>query len=57
MQFTMEVEDVHGRCAEPARHGVVLLNGPLDRPSGVRTAAFRDPGGHIWAIAHELAAG
>jgi uncharacterized glyoxalase superfamily protein PhnB len=23
----------------------------MDRPWGIRTAAFRDPGGHIWEIA------
>ncbi|MDQ3782600.1 MAG: VOC family protein, partial [Actinomycetota bacterium] len=28
-----------------------LLNGPVDRPWGVRTASFRDPAGHIWEIA------
>ena len=28
-----------------------LLNGPMDRPWGIRTASFRDPGGHIWEIA------
>ena len=27
--------------------GVVLLNGPMDRPWGIRTASFRDLGGHI----------
>ena len=32
--------------------GVELLNGPIDRPWGIRTASFRDPGGHIWEIAH-----
>ena len=37
-------------CAELASRGVELLNGP-DRPWGVRTASFRDPGGRIWEIA------
>ncbi len=32
--------------------GVVLLNGPMDRSWGIRTASFSDPGGHIWEIAH-----
>jgi catechol 2,3-dioxygenase-like lactoylglutathione lyase family enzyme len=50
-QFTIEVDDVDGMCAELARRGVELLNGPMDRPWGVRTASFRDPGGHIWEIA------
>lgn len=51
VQFTIEVEDVDAMCAELKRRGVVLLNGPMDRPWGVRTASFRDPGGHIWEIA------
>jgi lactoylglutathione lyase len=50
-QFTIEVDDVDAICAELARRGVELLNGPMDRPWGVRTASFRDPGGHIWEIA------
>lgn len=51
-QFTIEVDDVDAMCAELTAHGVELLNGPMDRPWGVRTASFRDPGGHIWEIAH-----
>ncbi|MDQ0850339.1 catechol 2,3-dioxygenase-like lactoylglutathione lyase family enzyme [Arthrobacter sp. B3I9] len=51
MQFTIEVDDVDAMCAELAARGVELLNGPLDRPWGIRTASFRDPGGHIWEIA------
>lgn len=50
-QFTIEVDDVDAMCAELAPRGVELLNGPMDRPWGVRTASFRDPGGHIWEIA------
>lgn len=49
--ITIEVEDVDAVCAELAARGVELLNGPLDRPWGVRTASFRDPGGYIWEIA------
>jgi catechol 2,3-dioxygenase-like lactoylglutathione lyase family enzyme len=50
--FTIEVEDVDALCAELTARGVVLLNGPMDRPWGIRTASFSDPGGHIWEIAH-----
>jgi catechol 2,3-dioxygenase-like lactoylglutathione lyase family enzyme len=50
-QFTIEVDDVDAMCAELATRGVTLLNGPMDRPWGVRTASFADPGGHIWEIA------
>jgi catechol 2,3-dioxygenase-like lactoylglutathione lyase family enzyme len=51
-QFTLGVEDVDAMCAELEERGVELLNGPMDRPWGVRTASFRDPAGHIWEIAH-----
>ncbi len=50
-QFTIEVDDVDATSAELIRRGVELLNGPIDRPWGVRTAAFQDPAGHIWEIA------
>jgi catechol 2,3-dioxygenase-like lactoylglutathione lyase family enzyme len=52
--FTIGVDDVDAVCAELAAHGVDLLNGPVNRPWGVRTASFTDPGGHIWEIAQEL---
>ena len=52
VQFTLGVEDVDAMCEELARRGVTILNGPVDRPWGVRTATFRDPGGHVWEIAH-----
>ena len=51
LQFTITVDDVDATCAELARRGVELLNGPIDRPWGVRTATFRDPAGQIWEIA------
>jgi len=50
MQFTITVDDVDGMCAELTSRCVELLNGPMDRPWGIRTASFRDPGGHIWEI-------
>ncbi len=49
--FTIDVDDVDAMCAELTARGVELLNGPMDRPWGVRTASFVDPGGHIWEIA------
>lgn len=50
-QLTIDVDDVDGTCRELVERGVQLLNGPVDRPWGVRTASFRDPAGHIWEIA------
>ena len=49
--FTLEVDDVDAMCALLIARGVELLNGPMDRPWGPRTASFMDPGGHIWEIA------
>jgi catechol 2,3-dioxygenase-like lactoylglutathione lyase family enzyme len=49
--FTIGVDDVDAMCAELTARGVELLNGPMDRPWGVRTASFIDPGGHVWEIA------
>lgn len=53
-ELTIGVDDVDAVCAELARRGVVLLNGPVNRPWGIRTASFTDPGGHIWEIAQDL---
>jgi lactoylglutathione lyase len=52
LQFTLGVDDVNATCERLEARGVELLNGPVDRPWGIRTASFRDPGGHIWEIAH-----
>lgn len=49
--FTIQVDDVDAMCEQLRSRGVALLNGPMDRPWGVRTASFGDPGGHIWEIA------
>jgi catechol 2,3-dioxygenase-like lactoylglutathione lyase family enzyme len=49
--MTVHVADVDGLCAQLVARGVSLLNGPIDRPWGPRTASFTDPGGHIWEIA------
>src|SRR5690349_8344682 len=52
LQLTLTVADVDAVAAELTARGVELLNGPMDRPWGIRTASFRDPAGHIWEIAH-----
>lgn len=53
-QLTMWVDDADAVCAELMARGVELLNGPIDRAWGQRTASFVDPSGHIWEIAQEL---
>jgi lactoylglutathione lyase len=55
LQLTVWVADTDGACAHLAERGVELLNGPIDRPWGVRTASFTDPDGHIWEVAQQLA--
>ena len=54
-QLTISVDDADAACAELATKGVELLNGPIDREWGVRTAAFSDPDGHVWELAQPLA--
>ncbi|WP_112908413.1 VOC family protein [Rhizobium leguminosarum] len=52
--LTIKVDAVDAVCAELRTLGVTLLNGPIDRPWGRRTAAFADPSGHVWEVAQEL---
>jgi len=53
-QLTIWVDDADAVCEELARRGVELLNGPMNREWGMRTASFTDPDGHIWEIAEKL---
>jgi catechol 2,3-dioxygenase-like lactoylglutathione lyase family enzyme len=53
-QFAIIVEDVDAVGAELTARGVEVITGPADRPWGMRTVTFADPGGHIWEIAQEL---
>ena len=52
--ITLAVDDVDATCAELTAKGVTLLNGPQDRPWGIRTASFQDPDGHIWEVAAKI---
>lgn len=54
MLLTIRVDNVDEVCAELREHGVPLLNGPVDRPWGRRTAAFSDPDGNMWEVAQVL---
>ena len=53
-QFTIWAGDVDAVCDELAKRGVTLINGPMDRPWGIRTACFADPSGHIWEVAGDV---
>lgn len=53
-QIALSVDDVDAVCAELTAKGVDLINGPMDRPWGIRTACFADPDGHNWEIGQQL---
>jgi catechol 2,3-dioxygenase-like lactoylglutathione lyase family enzyme len=53
-QLTIWVEDTDAVCEQLRANGVELLNGPVDRPWGMRTAAFADPDGYVWEVAAKL---
>ena len=53
-QLTIWVDDTDATCALLASRGVELLNGPIDRAWGVRTATFADPDGHVWEVAAQI---
>lgn len=52
--LTVMVDDVDAAHAALLARGVVFLNGPMDRPWGMRTAAFADPSGHCWELAQKI---
>jgi len=52
--LSVEVDDVDTVCERLRAAGIAPLNGPMDRPWGIRTASFQDPAGHVWEIAHPL---
>jgi catechol 2,3-dioxygenase-like lactoylglutathione lyase family enzyme len=53
-QLTIWVEDADAVVEQLRSAGVELLNGPIDRPWGMRTAAFADPDGHVWEVAAKI---
>ncbi len=55
-QLTIWVDDADAACAALQARGVTLLNGPVDRAWGQRTASFEDPAGTLWEIAQHLPA-
>ena len=52
--LTIWVADADAACAELAKRGVPLINGPTNTPWGTRRAVFADPGGHLWQVAQDL---
>jgi catechol 2,3-dioxygenase-like lactoylglutathione lyase family enzyme len=50
-QLTISVDDVDAHAERLTALGVPLINGPMDRPWGIRTLLFSDPDGHLWELA------
>jgi catechol 2,3-dioxygenase-like lactoylglutathione lyase family enzyme len=55
--LTIRVVNVDRVCRALREIGVDLLNGPIDRPWGRRTASFADPSGHVWEMAQLIERG
>ena len=49
--YTIPCKDVDARVQMLTEAGLTALNGPVDRPWGIRTASYQDPAGHIWELA------
>ncbi len=50
--YTLRCAEIDQATDELIAAGVKLLNGPIDRPWGVRTVSFQDPSGHTWELAN-----
>jgi catechol 2,3-dioxygenase-like lactoylglutathione lyase family enzyme len=48
------VEDADAAAPTSAEPGVSIVNGPLDRPWEMRTAALLAPDGYVWEVAAEV---
>lgn len=53
-QFTIQVSDVNSQADKLFSLGITLINGPMDRPWGVRTLLFADLDGHLWELAQDF---
>ena len=53
--LSIGVDDVDATHATLLERGVEILNGPMDRPWGLRSVSFADPDGHVWEFAAALA--
>lgn len=53
-QLAIFVDDADALCATLAERGIPILYGPVDRPWGVRNAAFHDPDGYIWGFSADI---
>lgn len=50
--FTLKCQEIDKAAEELKALNITILNGPIDRPWGVRTVSFQDPDGIIWELAN-----
>jgi catechol 2,3-dioxygenase-like lactoylglutathione lyase family enzyme len=50
--FTLKCQEIDKAAEELEALNIAILNGPIDRPWGVRTLSFQDPDGIIWELAN-----
>ncbi len=53
-QFTVVVDDVDDRFARIVARGAEPVQAPADQEWGMRSAAFRDPDGHVWELCQPI---
>lgn len=56
VQMSFPVDDADAFCRALSERGVPIVYGPVDRPWGVRNAAFVDLDGHLWQFSSPLPA-
>jgi uncharacterized glyoxalase superfamily protein PhnB len=54
VQLAFSVDDADAFCTELSERGVSIVYGPVDRPWGVRNAAFADLDGHVWQFGSDI---
>ncbi len=54
VQLAFRVESADTLCRELVERGISIVYGPVDRPWGVRSAAFVDPDSHVWQFSSDI---
>jgi uncharacterized glyoxalase superfamily protein PhnB len=52
--FSIFVENTVAELERLASRGIQPINGPIDRPWGMRTACVVDPDGYVWELAQNI---
>jgi catechol 2,3-dioxygenase-like lactoylglutathione lyase family enzyme len=54
VMFSIFVENTVAELERLASRGIQPINGPIDRPWGMRTACVVDPDGYVWELAQNI---